>query len=51
MASYGSRDSKGSKGGSKGEKGSGSKGNDQPVLYPTTHRPGGKGKGGQGQSR
>jgi hypothetical protein len=51
VASYGSKESKGSKGGGKGEKGSGSTGNDQPVLYPTTHRPGSKGKGGQSQGR
>ncbi|TDO68137.1 hypothetical protein EV651_10256 [Kribbella sp. VKM Ac-2571] len=47
MPSYGSKDSKSK--GSKTEKGSGSTGKgDLPVLYPTTHRPKGK---GQGQSR
>jgi hypothetical protein len=45
VASYGSRETKGSKGSGKGEKGSGSTGTDQPVRYPTTHRPGSKGKG------
>jgi hypothetical protein len=45
VASYG-KESKAPKGG-KDDKSSGSKGNDQPVLYPTTHRPKGKGKGGQ----